>query len=161
MWCESMVKGNKSALIHYQFLLLLFVRFAVSYTVFPGIPYPGLFQQYSPVPRASIEHNGCNTRAFDQGEMGLHKLPWNLTRWYFIVSIQMSPEILRHTESKFLVINFSSPTNFYTQILNWQLLSHSCICWSVCFKFILHIPPRFEVAIEWNVFISFVEQFTI
>lgn len=45
MWCESMMKGNKSALIHYQFLLLWFVCFAVSYTVFPGIPYPGLFQQ--------------------------------------------------------------------------------------------------------------------
>lgn len=131
MWCESMVKGNKSALIHYQFLLLLFVRFAVSYTVFPGIPYPGLFQQYSPVPRASIEHNGCNTSAFDQGEMGLHKLPWNLTRWYFIVSIQMSPEILRHTESKFLVINFFFTYKFLytnTKLVATQSLMYLLVC---------------------------------
>ena len=77
---------------------------------------------YSPVTRASIEHNGCNIRAFDQGEMGLHKLPWNLTRWYFIISIQMSPEILRHAESKFLVINF-----FFTYKLLYTntKLSHS------------------------------------
>lgn len=73
----------------------------------------------------------------------------------------MSPQILRYTESKFLVINFFFAYKFYTQILYWQSLSHLCICWSECFKFILHLPPRFEVAIELNIFKSFVEQFAI
>ncbi|KAI4584920.1 hypothetical protein MJG53_006454 [Ovis ammon polii x Ovis aries] len=71
-----------------------------------AVAYELLHVGSSSLTRASIEHNGCNIRAFDQGGIGLHKLPWNLTRWYFAISIQMSSQILRHTDSKFLVINF-------------------------------------------------------
>lgn len=87
---------------------------------------------YSPVPRASIEHNGCNIRAFDQGGiLGLHKLPWNLTRWYFAISIQMSSQILRHTDSKFLVINFFFTYKFLytnTKLVGTQSLMYLLVC---------------------------------
>ena len=130
MWYESMMKGNKSVLIHYQFLLL-FVCFAVGYSLSWYTLSRSFSTMCSPVPRASMQHNGCDIRAFDQGETGLHKLPWNLTRWNFIISKQMSPEILRHAESKFLVINFFFTYKFLctnTKLVGTQSLLYLLVC---------------------------------